>query len=192
MWRQRIVNDRKLGQPGECVCVSCNLICCWQNRDMCSSQTNPYMHARHRSSIKADWFKALENGSSPIPGPALPLLLPWYQIAVIQDGLHWKGKGMFTVCSANAGNILSHKRRGSMSGNDVWTLKGWNEKAGGFFIWNIRWPNDISAWFNPLESRKILNFVFHWICLWFILQYNHKTFYFKFLIFFSLFFLVYY
>lgn len=128
---QCIVNQRKLCQPGEC--VASNLICCWQNRDRCSSQTNPYTHARHRSSIKVDWFKALKDCSSAIPGLALPLLLPWYQIAVIQDGLHWKAKGMFSVCPANAGNILSHRVRGDISGNDGWTLSGW------FVIWSIRY-----------------------------------------------------
>lgn len=115
-------------QPGQC--VASNLSCCWQNRDRCTSQTNPYMHARHRSSIKADWFKALKDCSSTIPHPALPLLLPRYQIAVIQDGLNWKGKGMFTVCPANAGNILSHSGRGNISGSFVWALENENELVG--------------------------------------------------------------
>lgn len=77
---QRIVNHRKLCRPGEC--VARNLIRCWQIRDRCSSQTNPYTHARPRSSIKVDWFKALKRlrYSSAIPGPAVSSLLPWYQI----------------------------------------------------------------------------------------------------------------
>ena len=51
----------------------------------------------------------------PSRAPAVPFVVAMI-IAVIQDGLRRKGKGMFPVCGANAGNILSHGGTGSISG----------------------------------------------------------------------------
>lgn len=44
--RHQFVNHRKSCWPGDR--VAGNLIRCWQNRDRCSSQTNPYAHAAVR------------------------------------------------------------------------------------------------------------------------------------------------
>lgn len=52
-------------------------------------------------------------------------------IAVMHDGLHWKERGMFDVCPANAGNILVHTGRGNISGNDNRTLSKENKKLRG-------------------------------------------------------------